>query len=211
MLRVGEREYDIVGTVRGLVSEAARVEAAFDRVEPAAVALGVGPEDLEGLAKYQEGASYEHDYSEADEVYAHYLRQFGEVELPPRDLVAAVRLARDRGVEVVPIDLPEVQYVEAFTREISGWQLLRYNRRVRKLARKPPQAEDAMGFHLGWDREVTRLEGFARLEREREERMAARLLGAPLPPGRVLVLVEAARVEGLVRSLEQRLRGSAQN
>ncbi|HEV8361019.1 MAG TPA: hypothetical protein VGR28_11245, partial [Candidatus Thermoplasmatota archaeon] len=125
------RDYVIVGTVRGLVSEAARVEAAFDRVQPEVVGLGVGPEDLAGLEQMGRGVDYEHEFSESDEVYAHFLGQFGPVELPPRDLAAAVRLAGERGLQVLAIDLPEVAYVEAFTKAVSGWQLLQYNRRVR--------------------------------------------------------------------------------
>lgn len=202
VLRVGDREVHVLGTVRGLASEAARVEAAMVRLEPQAIALGVGPEDLDGLRKLQGGAEYEHEYSEADEVYAHYLGQFGPVQLPPPDLVAAVRVADARGIPVLALDLPEVAYVEAFTQEISGFQLLRYNRRIHKLARKPPAAEDPMAFHLWWDQQVGKLEGFARLERRREQHMAAQLLAAKAPPGRVLVLVEAARADGFVRALE---------
>lgn len=202
VVRVPDRELHLLGTVRGLVSEAARVEAAFDRLQPDALALGLGPEDLDGLEKLEAGTEYEHEYSESDEVYAHYLQQFGPVELPPKDLVVALRLARARGIPVVAVDLPEVAYVDAFTKAVSGWQLLRYNRRVRKLARRPPAAEDALGFHLWWDAQVGRLPGFAALERTREAHMAARLREEPSLRGKVLVVVEAARVEGIARALE---------
>lgn len=210
IVRSGSTEFHIVGTVRGLASEAARVEQVMAHLQPAGVALGVGPEDLDGLRQLQAGTAYEHEFSEADEVYAAYLEQFGAVALPPPDLVAAVRLADAGGKPVVALDLPEVAYVEAFTQEISGFQLLRYNRRIRKLARKPPAVEDAMGFHLWWDAQVSRLDGFARLERRREGHMAAALRTGTWPPGRVLVLVEAARVEGLVRSLEASLSATVQ-
>ena len=202
VVRTRLAEFHLLGTVRGLASEAARVEAAVARLAPDAVAFGVGPEDLDGLTQFEKGAAYEHDYSESDEVYAHFLAQYGPVELPPRDLVAGYRAARERGVPTVAVDLPEVAYVEAFTKAISGWQLLRYNRRVRRLARRPPVADDAMGFHLAWDREVRRLKGFDDLEGQREAHMAARLLAEPALRGRVLVLLEAARVEGVLRRLE---------
>lgn len=201
VVRADGREFHVVGTVRGLASEEARVEEAFARLEPQGLALGVPPEDLEGLAQLAAGAEYEHEYSEADEVYAHYLEQFGAVELPPRDIVAAYRAARERGLPVAAIDLPEAEYVDKFTQAVSTWQLLRYNWRVRRIAKRPPAAASALEFHLWWDREVGRLKGFAALERSREEAMASRLLAAELPSGRVLVLLEAARVEGLLRAL----------
>jgi hypothetical protein len=203
----GPRSFHLLGTVRGLRSEGLRVASAFDALRPAAVALGVGPEDLDGLSKFAEGASYEHEYSEADEVYAHYLGQFGEVELPPLDLVVAVRRARAAGLPMLPIDLPEAQYVDLFTRSVSGWTLLRYNRRVRQLARRPPRAGDALDFHLRWDAEVRRMAGFRQLEDAREAAMAASLQRGPLPEGCILVLVEAARLAGI----ETRLRASQPN
>lgn len=200
-MRRSDAEFHIVGTIRGLASEASRVEAAFGAIRPDAVALGVGPEDLEGLARFSEGAEYEHEYSLSDEIYSHFLEQFGEVSLPPRDLVAAVRLAREHGLEVVPIDMPEHAYVDLFTDSVGALQLLRYQRRLRRLAAKPLAGRTAMEWHLAWDEEVTRLRGFARVERVREDRMAERLQAFP-HGGTVLVLLEAARVEGVMRRLE---------
>lgn len=199
----GNVEFRVVGTVRGLVSEADRVGREFRESPPQAVALGVAPEDLRGLEELGQGADYEHDYSEADAIYAHFLEGFGPVELPPRDLLTAVQAARERGIPLVAIDLPEADYVDAFTRYVTAWQLLRYNRLVRKLAKRAPGAPDAMTFHLQWDAHVRRLRGFDALERAREDAMVRRLLGAQWPAGRVLVLVEAARVEGVLQRLEQ--------
>lgn len=210
VIRAGDREFHVVGTVRGLVREAERVEALIAKLEPQAVALGLGPEDLQGLERLEAGASYEHDFSEADEIYAHFLGQFGEVALPPRELVAALRAARARDIPVLAVDMPEVAYVDAFTKAVTAWQLLRYNRRVRKLARSAPALEDALEFHLWWDRQICRLAGFARVERLREQHMASTLLGGSAPPGRVLVLVEAARVEGLVLAIDQFLHAGVQ-
>jgi pheromone shutdown protein TraB len=190
-----------VGTVRGLATEARRVHQAFESVQPAAVALGVGPEDLDGLRQVLKGAAYEHDYSFADELYEHVLRTFGEVSLPPQDLVEAVQLADERGIPVMPIDLPEPAYVDLFTSSIGAFALLRYQRRLKRIARKARAPPTAMEWHLAWDRELTRLRGFALLERGREEAMAKCLAGFP-HQGRILVLLEAARVEGVLRNLE---------
>jgi hypothetical protein len=200
VLRAPGRELHVVGTVRGLVAEGARVAAAFDAIAPETVALGVGPEDLEGLQRFLDGEPYEHEFSESDEVYAHFLGQFGPVALPPRDLIEAARLAKARSVPVVAIDLPEVAYVDAFTRAVSGWDLLRYNRRVRRLAKRPPVADTALEFHLAWDHAVGRLRGFAALERTREAHMARQLREASGLNGRVLVLLEAARIAGVVEN-----------
>jgi hypothetical protein len=192
-----------LGTVPGLRAEGARVGARFEAVRPAAVGLGVGPEDLAGLQAFVGGATFEPSGSEADEVYEHYLRQYGEVELPPPDYVAAVQLAGKAGVPVVALDLAEVAYVQRFTEEVSGWAMLRYSRRVHRLARSPPPAEDALGFHLWWDEQVRRLGGFEALERAREQAMASRLRSEAWPAGDVLVVVEAARLAGVLAAWDQ--------
>lgn len=188
----------VLGTVPGLKSEGARVAEHFERVRPAALGLGVGPEDLAGLRAFASGAAYEPADSEADEVYAHYLAQYGEVELPPPDYVAAVQLAGKAGIPVFPLDLPEAAYVARFTEEVSGWAMLRYSRRVHQLARHPPPTEDALGFHLWWDARVRRLGGFDAVERARERAMASRMRGEAWPAGDALVVLEAARHAGVV-------------
>jgi hypothetical protein len=166
------------------------------------VALGVGPEDLQGLVAFVGGATHSLELSDADEVYEHYLRQYGDVELPPPDYVTAVQLAQKAGLPVVALDLPEVAYVTRFTEEISGWALLRYSRRVHSLARHPPPTEDALGFHLWWDEQVRRLGGFDAVERAREEAMAKSLREERWPEGDVLVVLEAARLAGVQRAFE---------
>ncbi|MCA1813702.1 MAG: hypothetical protein LC624_07095 [Halobacteriales archaeon] len=189
----------LVGTVPGLKSEGSRIGALFEELRPSAVALGVGPEDLAGLQAFVGGATFEPMGNDADDVYEHYLRQYGEVELPPPDFVAIVQLAGKAGLPIVALDLPEVAYVTRFTEEVSGWALLRYNRRIQQLARHPPPCDDAVSFHLWWDEQLRRLAGFAAVERAREQAMAARLRAEAWPAGDVLVVLEAARLEGVVR------------
>lgn len=190
------------GTVPGLKAEGPRIAERFDALQPAAVALGIGPEDLAGLRAFVGGATYEPVGSDADDVYEHYLRQYGDVELPPPDYVTAVQLAAKASLPIVPLDLPEVAYVQRFTDEVSGWALLRYNHRVHQLARHPPPVDDALGFHLWWDEQVRKVRGFDAVERAREQAVAARLRTEAWPRGDVLVVLEAARLAGVVASWE---------
>src|SRR5688572_5872617 len=48
-LRIGGCDVLLLGTVAGLVPDAARVRQAFDAFMPEVIALGVPPEDLEAL------------------------------------------------------------------------------------------------------------------------------------------------------------------
>jgi hypothetical protein len=197
----------VLSTVQGLVSEAARVEAAFREVEPSVVALGISPESAGALLRYQPRPDEDpfEDLPDAEVAYSVALAKFGPVDLPPPDLVAAARLARERGIPVYGVDLTEEAYVTAFSKEVSGWSLLRWGRRQRRLARRPPAASDARAFSLAWDAQVRRVAGIARVEEQREAAIAAgaRAL-AKQAGGRVLLVVDAPREAGVLRGLTTR-------
>ncbi|MEA3199453.1 MAG: hypothetical protein QOE90_881 [Thermoplasmata archaeon] len=196
----------LVGTVQGLVAEAARVREAFEAARPRAVALGVSPEAAGALLRYQpvEGADPFDDLPDAELAFAARLQEYGDVALPPPDLLEAVRLAREAGVPVYGADLPEERYEEVFAAEVSAWGLLRYGRVQRKLAKRPPAAPDARAFALAWDARLRRIKGLDRVERAREAHVAAtarslaRQAGGPL-----LLVVDAAREPGVRAHLEE--------
>lgn len=198
-------EVVLLGVVQGLVAEADRVRAAFAEVRPAAVALGVSPEAVAGLARYQTpadpGEPFD-DLPDAEFAYAARLQEYGPVDLPPPDLREAVRVAKEAGVPAYGVDLTEEQYEDVFTHEVGAWALLRYGRVQRQLARKPPRASDARAFSLAWDAQVRRIGGLARVEARREFRMAegARALAKQVGGG-VLLVVDAPREAGVADAL----------
>ena len=198
----------LFSTVQGLVSEVARVQEAFRDARPQALALGLSPESVAALLRYapgMEGASEAdlfEDLSDHEYVFAVKLKEYGEVALPPPDVLEAARLAQEAGAGVFGVDLTEEQYEDAFTDEIGALGLLRYGRVQRRLARRPPRAPDARSFSLAWDAAVRRVKGIARVEARREAAIAARARAlAAEVGGTVLLLVDAPREEGVARAL----------
>lgn len=194
----------LVSTVQGLVSEEARVREAFAEADPQAVAIGLSPEAVAGILRWKpvEGVDPFDDLPDHEYVFAAKLGEYGPVALPPPDVAEAARLAREKGVPLHGVDLTEEQYEAAFTEEVGAFALLRYGRVQRNLARKPPAAADARSFSLAWDAGVRRIAGIARLEARRERAIAAgaRALAEKVE-GRVLLLVDAPREEGVARAL----------
>lgn len=202
----------VVSTVHGLAAERDAVRAAFDDAQPAIVALGVSPEALSALLRYQksEGEDPFEDLPDAEVAYSYGLSKFGEVDLPPPDLAEAVRLAKERDVPVHGVDLTEEQYQEAFVEEVGAFSLLRYGRVQRKLANRPPKASDARAFSLAWDARIRKVRAIGRVEARREARMAdvaARL--ARDAAGPVLLLVDAPREAGVLACLNGQGKGSS--
>lgn len=205
-------EVVLLATVQGLVSERDAVRRAFARVAPAAVALGVSPEAAAALLGFERTPEMEdpfEDLPDHDFVYSLKLREYGEVDLPPPDLLEAARLAKAEGVPLHGVDMPEEQYEDAFTKEVSVWGFLRYGRIQRRLARKPPKAPDAVAFSLAWDAKIRKVKGIAKLETMREARIAAgaRALAAQ-ERGRILLVLDVARAAGVRRALAQPAPGS---
>ena len=197
----------IVATVNGLVAEVARVREAFEKHAPAAVALGVSPEGLAALLRFEGHAPDEDpfdDLPDAELAYAAHLGKFGEIDIPPPDVLEAARAARSAGLPIFGVDLTQEAYEEAFTQEVGVFALLRYGRIQRKLARKPPKAATAREFCIAWDARVGRVPGVARVETRRERAIAngVRAL-AQQANGTVLLFVDAAREAGVQAALRQ--------
>lgn len=207
-------EVHLVSTVQGLASERDVVAAAFDRVQPAALALGLSPEQVAALQSYspKEDEDLFDDLPDHEALYAARLQAFGEIGLPPPDLMEAIRIAGERGVPVRGVDLTQEQYEDAFTSEVGWFALLRYGRLQRKLGRKPPRASDARAFSLAWDARVRRVRALDRVEARREDAMSARASTlARETGGPVLLLVDAPREAGVAQRLaaQENVQGQA--
>lgn len=199
-------EIHVLSTVQGLVAEAQRVRDAFHAANPRALALGISPEATGALLRYQptEDTDPFDDLPDAELAYSARLMAYGDVALPPPDLLEATRLARHAGLPIHGADMPEERYEDIFAAEVSAWGLLRYGRIQRKLAKRPPDAPDARTFALAWDAAIRRVKGLDRVERARETHIAttattlARQAGSPL-----LLIVDAAREPGILTALTQ--------
>lgn len=200
--RMGEGELVVQGSIHGLVSERDRVLSLLDAEAPAAVALGVSPKDVAALLRYERPADVDpfDDLPDHDLVFSMVLRQFGEVDLPPPDLVAAVAWAKARSLSAYGVDLAEEAYEDLFTKQVSAFGFLRYGRIQRSLSRRPPKAPDARAFALAWDAKIRKVKGIARVEAAREAHIAeasaalARKLAA-----KVVLVVDVSREAGVLR------------
>ena len=205
-MTVGSARVHVLGAVHGLMSEAAVVEEAFRASQPDAVALGIAPGELDGLDEHARGEPSEPDQEvtiDPSEHYALGLSRYGDIGLPPPDLVAAVALAREHGVEPVAVDLDGTQYDEIFAANVGPFAFFRYGRRVQKMGKRPPRAPDAVAFALAWDARIRALRGFDRVEAAREEAIARRVEDLATRHRSVLVLVDVARAEGVVARLKR--------
>lgn len=192
----------LVAGITGLASDETIMRSAFPAEGAASVLLGIPFEDLDAIratAGKEHEAEFESD--ELDGVYMDRLKRFGKVQTPPADLYAAHDLATASQVPVDAIDLGDEAYTEAYTKHVGMFEVLRSNRRQRKIPDEEFEAATPEEFVLAWDAEVFAGKGARRVQAAREEFMATRL--SAVMPAAVphVALVPLARAEGIVRRL----------
>jgi hypothetical protein len=192
----------MLGVVSGLVAHRDKVRSAFSS-KPDVLGLGVSDEALDGLRHYPTMSDEQREeigLSGLDEIYLYHLARYGPVRFPCPAYLMAVRIADRRGLRVIPLDMDEDAFEDAYSRHVSTWEFISSgsDRRHRRLRRKRFPEAGASSFCLTWDRVTRGSRGFARLERDRESAMAASLVSELRKGTRVLSVMEVARARGVL-------------
>jgi hypothetical protein len=198
-LRVKDCTLRVLGVVKGLVSESAAIEEAFDSFQPEMVTVSLSKEELEGLENMPE--DFEPDLTRYDEMYAAGLSRFGQVAAPPPCYVAALELAARKGVPLIPVDLDEESYTDLYCSAVPGTTLFRHSTRTWLLRHRRFNARTAEEFVRAWDRAVNNLQGFRTIERKRTESMAKGIAFACERASRVLAVIELERADDVIGML----------
>lgn len=191
-------DLELAGGVLGLVEDGPDLAAHLERGAYEAVLLGVPFEDLDAIRAthgHEQAKPFERD--ETDEVYLAQLGRFGTVRVPPGDLYAAYGHAASRGLPVEAIDLGDEGHSETWTQHVGMFELLRNNRRLKRLPAETFAASTAEEFAYEWDRKLFPTKGLRRVQDDREVWMARRTAELVRDRRRVFALVPLARWAGV--------------
>ncbi len=171
----------------------------FASLRPKVLALCVSKEGLLGLHAVLKGDVTEVQSAELEVIYARQLRQWGQVEVPPPAYTEAYRLAKDRNIKVLPIDLSEMEYTQEYTKRVKYLDLLRFARNTKKLRKLEIDAKDQYDFVIKWDEAVNKTKGHQALERKRESHMAQRIsnITKNVAKHSLFAVVEYQRLDGV--------------
>jgi hypothetical protein len=199
---IGPSRVMVLPVVRGLVSEEAKVEDAFEKCSPGAVALSISKEEAESLKILEkEEAPLE---TPEEEVYVENLRKFGEVRKPPPCFSKAVNLCKESSVECVGADMTEEEYTDAYCHFISTLEVMRDSWFKAKLDKKSLEAKTPEEFVLKFDSIVNKTKGHKGLEREREKVMAHKIWKLSKKQRMILAIIELERANGVVSELKKK-------
>ena len=206
----------LVGTIQGLAGEARHVQQAWDSFGPegaSIIALGVPPEDVRNLQRIgREGVAAfmaeELDTGSYEESFLPQLSRFGDIAMPPDDLLLAEELSRRHGRPLVGLDLDDEAHADLYTESVGGIEMLRSQMRLKKLVGKRAEAASTPEeLVLLWDSTFMALKGHRKMEEERERVMAERIRALAGEHPRLLVVVALARMEGVAELLGSRSLG----
>ena len=202
-ISLGNSEIRILSTVKGLVSESDIVESEIESFDPDLVALGIGPEEVNGTREW-DGEPY--DMSGWDEIYGLSLRKIvGDkgVKLPPPSFSTAIKVSDSKKIDVIGIDMDEESFTEAYTKNISTWQLFKRGRLEKSMSKAGIEGKTPEEIALNMESSIRELSGFANLERERVKTMAENLRVQSETRKKILSIIEISNVLELVGELKQ--------
>jgi len=200
----------LLASVRGLSSEAQALGPTLDAFAPEVVGLGVSPEELKALVEYFVLADAEPlvplTTNEVNEVRG--LSRFGEVQVPNPSNVETLRWGRARQIPVAPLDPSEDRSADLFSEHIGYVELVRRTVRERRLGRSPPAPSSPDQFAVQWDQTVGGGRGSRRLAEARDSHLASEVARLVHGRGRVAVVVDRERFDGVRALLRQGSRSS---
>jgi len=193
----------VLGVIKGLKAEVARVQSSFDLTKPDAVAVSISKEELEGLRNLPD--DYVPELSRYEQIYAEGLSRFGEVAAPPPCYVATLELADHLGIRLVPVDLDEQSYSDLYCAAVPGTTLFRHSTRTWILKRRRFSEKGPEEYVLRWDKAVNGLEGFRTIEKKRADAMAKGVLELCGDSKRVLAIIELERAKEVVELIQSKI------
>ena len=202
-INLGNTEIRILSTVKGLVSESQIVENEIEAFNPDLVALGMGPEEVNGTREW-DGEPY--DMSGWDEIYGLSLRKIvGDkgVKLPPPSFSTAIKVSDSKETDVIGIDMDEISFTEAYTKNISTWQLFKRGRLEKSMTKSGIEGQTPEEIALNMESSIRELSGFSKLESERVKVMASNLLIQTDSRDKILAIIEISNVSDLLKELKQ--------
>ncbi len=194
-VRVDGCDIHILPVVKGLVSEEEKISRAVDDLKPEAVAISISAEELDGLRNKEDYDKYE--MSDLEIAYAAHLETFGEVKLPPPCYVKSLDICLERSITLIPIDMNEEAYSEAYCSQVGALDLLKESIFTSRVVKKRFDLSSPEDFVQDWDEKVNKAKGFRELEQIREKCMAEALLRLAGKFRSVLAVVECERASGV--------------
>ena len=199
-LRIGDCDIDIIPIVKGLISEREKVMEALSRKDYETAAVSWGIEEIEAVRRRDE-ITGDNETNDLDIVYLYKLKKYGDVDMPDPSFTYIVDEFSKDGVSVIPLDMSDDEFAEAYCREVSTFDFLRENKIVSKAMKREFSAKTPEEFALEWDSIINEIKGYRKMNVVKEEFIASQLQDIAKYRKNVLALVDYERFDGIMSIL----------
>ena len=196
-IRIGDCDIDIIPIIKGLVSEREKVIEALSKKEYETAGVSWGIEEIEAVRKRDE-ITGDNETNDIDIIYLYKLKEFGDVDMPDPAFTYVVDEFSKKGISVIPLDMADQEFAEAYCNEVSTLDFLRENKIVKKMMKKEFTASSPEEFMTEWDSLINEVKGYRKMNKVKERFVAEQIMDIAKYRKNALVLVEYERCDGIL-------------
>ena len=196
-VRIGDCDIDIIPIIKGLVSEREKVIEALSKKEYETAGVSWGIEEIEAVRKRDE-ITGDNETNDIDIIYLYKLKEFGDVDMPDPAFTYVVDEFSKKGISVIPLDMADQEFAEAYCNEVSTLDFLRENKIVKKMMKKEFTASSPEEFIMEWDSLINEVKGYRKMNKVKERFVAEQIMDIAKYRKNALVLVEYERCDGIL-------------
>ena len=201
-LRIGNCDLDIIPVIKGLISEKDKVIDALSKKEYETAGVSWGIEEIEAVRKRDE-ITGDNETNDLDIVYLYKLKAFGDVDMPDPAFTYVVDEFSKRNVSVIPLDMSDDEFAEAYCREVSTFDFLKENKIVAKAMKREFDTSSPENFIREWDALINEVKGYRKMNIVKEEFIAEQILDIAKYRKNALILVDYERFDGIMSILKE--------
>ena len=202
-LRIGDCDLDIIPIVKGLVSETEKVKEALSKKDYETAGVSWGIEEIEAVRRRDE-ITGENETNDLDVVYLYKLKTFGLVDMPDPAFTYVVDEFSKKGVSIIPLDMSDEEFAEAYCNEVSTFDFLKEGKIVSKAMKREFDNTSPEAFIMEWDALINEVKGYRKMNRVKEEFIANQIKDVAKYRKNALILVDYERFQGIMDILEGR-------
>jgi hypothetical protein len=194
-LEIGRCKVDILPIIKGLVSEAEKVKAAYGRYEAYALSLGI--EEIVALEHRAEIEEVQ-ELSEIDMVYVYHLSNFGEIETPTPAFCELIDLCSKDSVDVIPLDMNNDEFSIMYIQTVKTMEFVKEHRLAKKGMKRHFDMSSPEAFSVSWDSYLNKVKGYAKVSKKREEYIASQIKDISKYRRSLLAVIEVERINNIL-------------
>ncbi len=190
----------IIGAIKGLVSEGKEIEKILRKRMPDTAGLSISPSEMAGLREYIAADEPVVELFGHEIAYLELLMEFGKVRAPSPSYMVPVKVTKELGIPLIPLDMDDDEFADTYIRNVSGMDFVSHMMIEKKVSKKSFKVRDVEDFIMQWDAAINKNKGLMAVEREREEYMGKKLANLS-KKGEMVAIVDFERMDGIIRSM----------